>query len=240
MFILAVDSSGKSLSLAIMEDETILSERVLNMGYTHSQTMMPQLLAMLEDCSKSFSDLDLLAVAAGPGSYTGIRIGLSAMKTLAWKEELPLYGISSLAAIAESLNGTGLLCLASVDARGGRVFSALYRDGVCLLPEKNRQAAALLQELRESEIDREQTIYLLGNGSRVILDEANARENPSLNLKILDGEATALRASAVGMLALRIYRSGHADDLTLRAEPRYLSPAQPDRLRLEREQQDPS
>lgn len=235
MLILALDSSGKCLSIALLDDERILAERILNLGYTHSQTLMPQLLGLLEDCGKDFSDLELLAAAAGPGSYTGIRIGLSAMKTLAWKEELPLYGISSLAAIAEPLRGTGLAVLPSVDARGGRVFSAVYRDGDVMLPEKNRQARDLLREIRESDELCDATIHLLGNGSRTVLDMACSEGAGEFSFQILDPGASALRASAVGLMALDLYRSGTADEVTLRAEPRYLSLAQADRLRQEHE-----
>lgn len=238
MLTLALDSSGKCLSVALLEDETLLAERILNIGYTHSQTLMPQLLGLLDDCGKSFSDLSLLAAAAGPGSYTGIRIGLSAMRTLAWKEDLPLYGISSLAALAEPLRGTGRLCIPSVDARGGRVFSAVYRDGSCLIAEKNRQAEELIREIRENEPYRNEEFFLLGNGSPVIVSQAAKQQEKFASFVLLDGGASALRASAVGRLALAQFRNGSADETCLKAEPRYLSPAQPDRLRLEREQRE--
>ena len=242
MLCLAVDSSGKSLSVALLEDERILAERVLNLGYTHSQTMLPQIMALLADCERKFSDLDLLAAAAGPGSYTGIRIGLASMQTLAWQSQIPLLGLSSLEAMAAPWRKTDALVMPAVDARSGRAFTALYQGGKLVIEEANRTVSEHLLEWSEviqqltvkADETEKQKVLLLGDGSKAVLEAVNEVENAdklAMEFILIDPEATALRASELGKLAVKKWRAGTASEEEKAAEARYLSPSQAERMR---------
>ena len=100
MKILALESSAVAASAALCEDEMLLGQTYLHTGLTHSQTLLPMAAGLLEQCGLKPQDLDLIAVAAGPGSFTGLRIGVAAAKGLAWAAELPCAGCSTLEAMA--------------------------------------------------------------------------------------------------------------------------------------------
>lgn len=233
MRILALDSSGKSLAMAVTEDKRVIAERLLNLSYTHSQTLMPQLLGMLEDLHLSFKDLDLLAVTNGPGSYTGIRIGLSTMKTMAWQLNRPILTISSLEAMAYPLRHARTLVVPAVDARGGRTFSAVYRGGKAVVEEGNRQAERLFDELEKAVGGAEVLpLCLLGDGAPVLLRFWESREDLKERFVLLpvDDTAAALRASSVAALAMEKWRSGAYSGDWREAEANYLSLSQAERL----------
>ena len=105
MKILALESSAVSASVALCQDETLIAQSFQNTGLTHSQTLLPMAQSLLDACGLTPRDLDLVAVAAGPGSFTGLRIGVAAAKGLAWAAELPCAGCSTLAGMAWSLAG---------------------------------------------------------------------------------------------------------------------------------------
>lgn len=124
---LALETSAKSVSVAVTEDGKVLASSYQNIGLTHSVTLMPLLDGMLQNAGLTLKDMDLLAVAAGPGSFTGLRIGVSALKGLAWAEDKPCCGVSTLEAMAQ--NGrlfTGTVVCA-MDARRSQVYNALFR-----------------------------------------------------------------------------------------------------------------
>ena len=100
MKILALESSAVSASVALCQDETLIAQSFQNTGLTHSQTLLPMAQSLLDACGLTPRDLDLVAVAAGPGSFTGLRIGVAAAKGLAWAAELPCAGCSTLAGMA--------------------------------------------------------------------------------------------------------------------------------------------
>ena len=103
MKILALETSAKSVSVAVTEDGVLLAQSYQNRGLTHSVTLMPLVDAMLQHAALSAQDMGLIAVAAGPGSFTGLRIGISAAKGLAWALDLPCCGVSTLEAMAENV-----------------------------------------------------------------------------------------------------------------------------------------
>ena len=99
---LSLETSAKSVSVAVTENGKVLASSYQNIGLTHSVTLMPLLDGMLQNAGLSLPDIDLLAVAAGPGSFTGLRIGVSALKGLAWAKEKPCCGVSTLLAMAQN------------------------------------------------------------------------------------------------------------------------------------------
>ena len=128
MNILAVDTAGKTLGVALMQDDRLLYECFLDAGMTHSETLMPLIDTCLKLCGKTCADIDLYAVNAGPGSFTGLRIGLAAVKGLAFPRETPCAPVSTLEALAAAHTGQGTV-LCALDARRAQVYSAAFDLG---------------------------------------------------------------------------------------------------------------
>lgn len=127
MKILGLESSAKSASVALTENGAVLARSFQNTGLTHSRTLLPMAEAMLQNCGLTMADVGAVAVAAGPGSFTGLRIGVSAAKGLAWAAELPCAGVSTLEAMAQNLahlENTVIVC--AMDARRNQVYNALF------------------------------------------------------------------------------------------------------------------
>lgn len=127
MKLLAIDTSNHVLGVAIMENENIIGELVTNLNKNHSTRLMPAIDKLMTEVGMSAEDIEQIAIAKGPGSYTGVRIGLMTAKTLAWALNIPIVGVSSLEVLA--YQGTffdGYIC-PFFDARRGLVYSGLYK-----------------------------------------------------------------------------------------------------------------
>lgn len=167
MRILAIDSSAVSASCCVWEDGKLLAQSAVNTRLTHSQTLLPMVRDMLENAQMALSEMDLLAVAAGPGSFTGVRIGVAAVKGLALPADKPCAGVSTLAAIAQNAGGLpldGIVC-AAMDARCQQVYTALFesRDGT--LSRLTPDEALPLSELQNRLIDTKKSVFLVGDGA---------------------------------------------------------------------------
>ena len=127
MKILALETSAKSVSVAVTENGTLLAQAYQNRGLTHSVTLMPLLDGMLQSAGLTLDDMDAIAVAHGPGSFTGIRIGVSAAKGLAWAKGLPCCGVSTLEAMAYSVTDFEGVIAGAMDARRQQVYNAFFR-----------------------------------------------------------------------------------------------------------------
>lgn len=127
MKILGLESSAKSASAALIEDGKILARSFQNSGLTHSRTLLPMAEDLLKNCGLTMDDIGAVAVAAGPGSFTGLRIGVSAAKGLAWAKELPCAAISTLEAMAQNLRHMdGQLIICAMDARRSQIYNAVF------------------------------------------------------------------------------------------------------------------
>jgi len=128
MKILAIDTSNYALGIAVIDEEKVIGEYITNVKKNHSIRVMPSIETLLKDCDLKPSDLTKIVVAKGPGSYTGVRIGVTIAKTLAWTLNIPLVGVSSLAILASSV---GRYFQGSVsplfDARRGQIYTGLYQ-----------------------------------------------------------------------------------------------------------------
>lgn len=150
MLMLALESSAKAASAALFEGEKLLAVSVENSGLTHSRTLLPMAEDIFKNMGRSLSEIDVIAVAHGPGSFTGLRIGMAEAKGLAWALEKPVIGVSTLEAMAfggPDMEGTMLCCV--MDARRGQVYNALFeiREGKpCRLTEDRAIAIAELEE----------------------------------------------------------------------------------------------
>ncbi len=169
MKLLAVECSAGPASCVVAEDGRILAAASTHRQLTHSQTLMPMIAHMLQDAALSLSDIDALAIANGPGSFTGVRIGVAAVKGLAFAADKPCIGVSTLAAMArrlEELPFSGVIC-AAMDARCQQVYTACFTcwDGAVerLTPDE----ALPLDTLQQRLAALEQPVLLLGDGAEL-------------------------------------------------------------------------
>ena len=231
MLILAFETSAKAASVALTQDGILLGESYQNTGLTHSQTLMVMAEDLLKQCSKTVSDLDAVAVAEGPGSFTGVRIGVAAAKGLSWGAEKPCYGISTLEAMAVSLGVyEGYVC-PCMDARRNQVYNALFYVNHGKLERVREDRAIALADLKSELKELDGPIYLVGDGSR-LTHKTLSTEIPGL---ILPPEHR-LHQRAVGVAILAEAKAeacepGDAATLT----PNYLRLSQAERERAEKQ-----
>ena len=232
MLILAFETSAKSCSVAIHDGEKLLAESCQNTGLTHSQTLMVMARDLLASCGKAAADVTHLAVAAGPGSFTGVRIGVAAAKGFAWGAELPVFGVSTLESMALGLGAMeGTVC-ACMDARRKQVYNALFRAENGKLTRLCEDRAISLEELKAELTHIAGPIYLVGDGAE-LTDRTLSADIPALRL--LPEHRRHQRASGVALAAIEAMARGEsADGAAL--QPNYLRLSQAERERLEKMQ----
>ena len=226
MLILALESSAKAASVALMQDAELLAQYSQCSGLTHSRTLLPMVEDMLKNTDKKLADVDFIAVAHGPGSFTGIRIGVSTVKGLAWASDKKCVGVSTLAAMAWHGAAAGGLVCSVMDARRSQVYNALFeiKDGA---PERLcRDRAIALSELAAELKGYDREVLLVGDGARLSFDYLTAE---GISCRIAPQNLVYQSAWGVGMEALRI-EPGTADDLL----PVYLRLSQAERERQAR------
>jgi len=123
--ILCIDTSSNLCSVAILEDTTLIKKLELNNGLTHSETLMPLIKQLLEESNLTLKDIDLLVSDIGPGSFTGIRIGVSTCKAFSDSLNIPCIGISSLDVLAYNIKNDGIIC-STIDCKNANCYFALY------------------------------------------------------------------------------------------------------------------
>lgn len=231
MIIMAFDSTAKSASVAVLDGEHVLAEYNIDNGLTQSELLLPMAEDMLRALKLSFSDVELFACSRGPGSFTGVRIGVSLVKGLAFGRGVPCVGVSTLESLAESLRGLRGIIVPVMDARRDQVYTAIFSSDGDELVRRTEDMAVSHSALAEMLRDTEDRIYLVGDGYGV-----TKRALDALGIKT---EATPERlrpqsAASVGAVAYRKYKIGEAvDDLII--SPTYLRMPQAERERLERE-----
>ena len=230
MLLLAFETSAKSCSAALHDGRGLLAESYQNSGLTHSQTLMVMAEDLLKVCGKSAADVTHLAVAAGPGSFTGVRIGVSAAKGFAWGAELPVYGVSTLEAMALGLGVMdGHICCC-MDARRKQVYNALFLAENGRLTRVCEDRAISLEELKEELAHIDGPIYLVGDGAELTMRTLGA-EVPGLVLP--PEHRRHQRASGVALAAIGAMERGEsADGAAL--QPNYLRLSQAERERMEK------
>lgn len=231
MLILAFETSAKAASVALLEDGTLLGESYQNTGLTHSQTLLVMAEDLLKQCGRTVEDITAVAVAEGPGSFTGVRIGVAAAKGFAWGRELPCYGVSTLEAMAESFGAfQGYVC-PCMDARRSQVYNALFYVN-CGERQRLRQDRAIALDDLAGELEAlTEPVFLVGDGSRLAYAALSARI-PTLVSP--PEHRMHQRASGVAILAARKLAAGEPGDgngLT----PNYLRLSQAERERMEKQ-----
>ena len=231
MLILAFETSAKAASVALMESTKLLGESYQNTGLTHSQTLMVMAEDVLKQCGKSAQDVQAVAVAEGPGSFTGVRIGVAAAKGYAWGKEIPCYGVSTLEAMAESLGiYEGFVCPV-MDARRSQVYNALFYVNRGVVERHREDRAISLADLKDDLEHLDGPIYLVGDGATLTYNTLK----DSIDELILPPEHRMhQRAVGVGLVAARMAAEGLAPsggELT----PNYLRLSQAEREKLEKQ-----
>ena len=167
MNILAIDTAGKTAAVAVIRDDTLLYEMASNTGLTHSETLLPMVDTALKACGLTPAQLDLYAVTNGPGSFTGLRIGVSAAKGLAWALEFPCCGVSTLEAMAENARSFEGTVICAMDARRQQIYNAVFdcHDGALTRQCEDRAVAleVLAEELKNSNNRK----IVVGDGAKL-------------------------------------------------------------------------
>ena len=231
MLILAFETSAKAGSVALLDEKKLLGESYQNTGLTHSQTLMVMAADLLKQCGKAVSAITAVAVAEGPGSFTGVRIGVAAAKGFAWGGELPCYGVSTLEAMAESLGiWQGYVC-PCMDARRSQVYNALFYVNCGEITRVAPDRAIALSDLGEELKNLSEPVFLVGDGSNLTYQTLSA-DIP--NLVLPPEHRMHQRATGGALLAAKKIADGENGDGNA-LSPNYLRLSQAERERLERE-----
>ena len=232
MRILALDSSGLVATVAIIEDEQTLAEYTVNYKKTHSQTLLPMLDEVAKMIELDLETVDAIAVAGGPGSFTGLRIGSATAKGLGLALNKPLIHIPTLDGLAYNLYGnTGLIC-PIMDARRNQVYTGLYRFEGNEFQVVEEQMAISVQELVEKLNQYGEKVTFLGDGVPVYRNVL--AEGLKVSYNFAPAHMNRQRAAAVATLALKYYQEGKTETAE-EHRPDYLRLSQAERERAEKD-----
>ena len=227
MNILALESSAVAASVALMRDGSLLAESTVNIGHTHSETLLPMVEELLGRVGLSVSDVDVFAVSAGPGSFTGVRIGVASVKGLAFGSGKPCVGVSTLEALAENLSviPNALICPV-MNARRNQVYTALFRNSEIGLTRLSPDTAISVEELETALAAYDEPVFFVGDGYDLVIAQIRHAVCPvPVRLRLQS-------AASVAKVAERAYQSGFfTTDAAL--APVYLRPSQAERTRAE-------
>ena len=219
MKVLGIDSSGLVASVAVVEDDILLAEYTVNYKKTHSQTLLPMLKEIGDMINLDLNSLDAIAIAAGPGSFTGLRIGSATAKGLGLALDKPIIPVPTVDGLAYDLWGTDKIVCPIMDARRNQVYTGIYEfcDGKLQILEN--QMAVSVTEIAEKLNALGREVIFLGDGVPVAPAHMNRQ-----------------RASAVAVLGAQYYVQGRAES-AMEHKPDYLRLSQAERERKEREEQ---
>ncbi len=226
MLILSFESSAKAASAALVRDGKLISQYTQCSGLTHSRTLLPMGEDMLKNAELKLSDVDLIAVAHGPGSFTGIRIGVSMVKGLAWAGDKPCVGVSTLEGMAwHGLAAEGLVCPV-MDARRNQVYNALFRVENGRPKRLTEDRPIALEELKEELKAYPEKVFLVGDGAELSFRYLSGQGIPC----VLAPENLRMQSAWGVAMAAMEKEAGSADSLL----PVYLRLSQAERERQER------
>ncbi len=229
MIILAMDTGSKTSSVALLQDGKLLGEINLNMNIVHSQTIMPMCKDLLKTCKHDISDVDVFAVANGPGSFTGLRIGISAIKGMAFAQNKPCVAVSSLEALAYNLiDFDGVIC-AVMDARRDQVYNALFSCENNKITRVCDDRALSISDLAEELKILKEKIIFVGDGADLCYNKIKAN-----NITLAYAHNKNQRAASVGIIAYDKATAGEVIT-TGELEAKYLRLPQAERELIKRQ-----
>lgn len=205
--ILAIDTSAKPVSCALVQDGRVLGSFYSNTGLTHSQTLLPMVNHLLDISGVSVNSLDAVAVNAGPGSFTGVRIGVSAVKGIAFADGIPCVSVSTLESMAEqvTVSQDTVICCA-MDARCQQVYTALFsKDEAGNTIRLSDDRAISLADLKEELLKTNKNIVLIGDGSELCY---NAFNGIVPNLVLAPATLRYQNAASTALVAERLFKDG--------------------------------
>ena len=232
MKVLGIDSSGMTATVAIIEDDKLISEFSVNHKRTHSETLMPMIDEIMKASEITPEDLDVIAIAVGPGSFTGLRIGAATVKGFGLALDIPVAAVPTLEGLAMNLWGSDKLVCPIMDARRNQVYTGLYHVNTeAELPEAVLdQTACDIEEIIEKINTLGEPVIFLGDGVAQFRDIIE--EKAAVSVSFAPAMSGLQRAASVASLGLRYHKAGktvNADDFT----PVYLRPSQAERVRAE-------
>ena len=224
MKILAVDTSSEICSVAILEDNKVIVENSLNDGKTHSENLMTIMENTLEENKIKLSDIDLIACSVGPGSFTGIRIGVSSIKAIAEVLDVPVASVTSLETLAQNVEVKGATIVSLIDAKNDQVYAGIFDDNYNKKEEYIADSIYnVIERLKEYE-----NIILVGNGA---IKYKGLLEESVQNISFSDSNLQS--ASNVGKIGYKKHKEkdlASADTIM----PMYLRKSQAERMKKEK------
>lgn len=230
MKLLAIDSSGLVASVALVTEEKVLGEFTINNKKTHSQTLLPMLDEVIKQVGMELKELEAIAVAGGPGSFTGLRIGSSTAKGLGLVLDIPIIKVPTVDALAYNLYGTNRLICPIMDARRNQVYTGLYEfynEFKVVQP----QMAVGIEDIAEMINDTGRAVIFLGDGVEV--QQERLKELMKVPYQFAPVHLAKQRAAAVGALGLIYFKKGLYESAD-NHEPEYLRVSQAERERAEK------
>lgn len=228
MLTLAVDTSGLTASCAVVEDKKVVAELSTQYGKTHSQKIIPMLKTVLAMLDKSFGDVDLFAAAIGPGSFTGLRIGVVTIKGLAYSLKKPVCGIPTLDSLAYSIPDFKGIISPMLDARNNQVFTAFYRKINNKLEKLTEDMGITIDEWISYAKNYKEDIMILGDATAIHLNRLC--NDLGTGVIAADPSISYPRASATAILAEEAYKNNKAVSV-FELEPLYLRKSQAERMK---------
>ena len=231
MIILAFESTAKVASVAVCDNERLLAQYNIDNGLTQSELLLPMAEDMLKSLKLSFSDVELLCAAVGPGSFTGVRIGTSLIKGIAFGRDIPCVEVSTLEELAENITPLGDLLVPVMDARRNQAYTAIFASDGENATRITEDAAMSIDELAEMLTQyKDKKIYLSGDGYEVVRRGLTER---GIKTEITPALLIAENAYSVAKIAYRKFKNGeYVSDKDVK--PTYLRMPQAERERLER------
>ncbi len=230
MKILGMDSSGLVASVAVVENDILVAEYTVNHKKTHSQTLLPMLDEVVRMTELDLDSIDAIAVAAGPGSFTGLRIGAATVKALGFALDKPVVSVPTCHGLAYNMWGTDKLVCPIMDARRNQVYTGVYEFVEGKLVVIRDQDAMSIDELLDYLNTLDRRVIFVGDGIPVY--GALIKERLNAGCEFAPAGFNRQRASSVAAIGLQLYESGHfqnADD----HKPIYLRKSQAEREREE-------
>ncbi len=237
MKILAMDSSGLVASVAVLDGDILLGEYTMNYKKTHSETLLPMLNELAEKIELDLTTIDAIALAAGPGSFTGLRIGSATAKGLGLALDKPLVAVPTVAGLAYNCYGTDRLVCPLMDARRSQTYTGIYRfvnrDMSYEMETVLDQCAVGIDEIIDRINELGQPVIFLGDGQVVFTDYIE--EHCSVPYTFAPSHMNRQRAASVAALGMRLLEAGQTVSAADH-RPEYLRLSQAERERLERGQ----
>lgn len=242
MKVLAIDSSGMTATVAVVEDTQTIAEYTVNFKKTHSQTLLPMIDTMGKMIELDLKSIDAIAVAGGPGSFTGLRIGSATAKGLGLALEKPLIHVPTVDGLAYNLYGCQDIICPIMDARRKQVYTGMYtfarrelegsKETELVLDVLEAQNASPIDELIERLNIHGRPVVFLGDGVPVYQDVI--REKMRVPFSFAPASANCQRAAVVGALGIQYYKEGKFET-AMEHQPDYLRVSQAERERAEKE-----